>query len=95
MKRKYEGLLILNTRGKDESADAIVGKLSREIEAEGARMEQIDHIGKRTFPHASKGETEGYYVNFIFNAASAELDKVKSKLRLNADVHQQHYQRLG
>ena len=95
MKRKYEGLIVLNTRGKEETVDALVSKLGRDMELEGATLEQIDHLGKRKFPYGSKKLTEGYFVNYQITADAATLEKVKSKLSLNLDVHQQYYQRLN
>ena len=95
MKRKYEGLIVLNTRGKEESVDTMVSKLGREMELEGITLEQIDHHGKKTFPYGSKKLTEGYYVSYHLQAEPAKIDALKAKLKLNADVHQQHYQRLA
>ena len=95
MKRKYEGLIVLNTKGKDDTVDAIVSKLGREMELEGIVLEQIDHIGKKTFPYGSKKQTEGYYVSYHLQAEPAKIDALKAKLKLNTDVHQQHYQRLA
>lgn len=95
MKRKYEGLIVLNTKGKDDTVDALVSKLGREMELEGITLDQIDHIGKKTFPYGSKKLTEGYYVSYHLQAEPAKIDALKTKLNLNADVHQQHYQRLA
>lgn len=93
MKRKYEGLIVLNTRGIGETVDAVVSRLGREMELEGATLEQIDHIGKRKFPYGSRKLDEGYYVNYHLEADPVVLDKVRSKLRLVPEVHQQHFQR--
>ena len=95
MKRKYEGLIVLNTKGKEDTVDALVSKLGHEFELEDITLEQIDHLGKKTFPYGSKKLTEGYYVTYHLQAEPAKLDAVKAKLKLNADVHQQHYQRLA
>ena len=92
MKRNYEGLIVLNTAGKEDSVDTLVSNLGREIEAEGAKLEQIDRIGKRKFPYGSKGLNDGYYVTYHFVAEPTALDKLRNKLKLNAIVHQQHYQ---
>lgn len=92
MKRNYEGLIVLNTAGKEDSVDTLVSNLGREIEAEGAKLEQIDRIGKRKFPYGSKGLNDGYYVTYHFVAEPPVLDKLRAKLKLNAVVHQQHYQ---
>jgi small subunit ribosomal protein S6 len=92
MKRNYEGLIVLNTIGKEDSVDTLVSNLGREIEAEGAKLAQIDRIGKRKFPYGSKDLTDGYFVNYHFAAEPTVLDKLRSKLKLNDVVHQQHYQ---
>ncbi|MBP7948389.1 MAG: 30S ribosomal protein S6 [Verrucomicrobiales bacterium] len=92
MKRKYESLVVLDTRGKEDTVDSLVSKIGREMELEGAKLEQIDHVGKRRFPYGSKGLTDGYYVCYQFEAEPATIDKVRSKLKLTSEVHQQHYQ---
>jgi small subunit ribosomal protein S6 len=93
MKRKYEGLIVLDTRGKDETVDNIVSKIGREMELDGAKLDQIDHLGKKTFPYGSKKLTDGYFVSYQIQAEPATLDKVKARLRLNPDVHQQDFLR--
>ena len=94
MKRKYEGLIVLDTRGKEDTVDTIVSKIGRDMELEGARLEQIDHLGKRKVPYGSKKLTEGYFVNYIIEADTASLKKVEAKLRLTNEVHQQNFFRL-
>ena len=93
MKRQYEGLIVLNTKGKEESVDKMVSSVGNEMESEGARLEQIDHLGKRKFPYNAQHLDEGYYVNYLFTAEPAVLDTMKAKLKLHPDVHLQHYQR--
>lgn len=93
MKRKYEGLIVLDTRGKDETVDNMVSKIGREMELDGAKLDQIDHLGKKTFPYGSKKLTDGYFVSYQIQAEPADLDKVKARLRLNPDVHQQDFLR--
>ena len=95
MKRKYEGLIVLNTKGKDDTVDAMVSNLGREMELAGITLEQIAHVGKKTFPYGSKKQTDGYFVSYHIQAEPAQVDALKAKLKLNTDVHQQHYQRLG
>ena len=95
MKRKYEGLIVLNTKGKEDTIDALISKLGHEFELEGITLEQIDQIGKKTFPYGSKKLTEGFYVSYILQAEPAKLAAAKAKLALHADVHQQHYHRLA
>ena len=39
MKRKYEGVIILNTIGKEESIDKMVSRVGETIESEGGKLQ--------------------------------------------------------
>jgi small subunit ribosomal protein S6 len=91
MNRKYEGTIVLNTRGNEDSAETLVNKIGREIESEGAKLQQVDKLGKRKFPFGSKKLTDGYFVTYHFEAAPTTIEKLRAKLRLLDDVHQQFY----
>jgi small subunit ribosomal protein S6 len=73
----------------------MVSKLGREMELEGATLQQIDHLGKRKFPYGSRNLTEGYFVNYQIEATPPVLEKLKARLRLNPDVHQQNFLRTA
>jgi small subunit ribosomal protein S6 len=93
--RKYEGVIVLNTKGNEDGVDKLVSDIGREIESEGAKLEQIDKVGKHKFAYNARHLDEGYYVNFMFAAEADCLPKVQSRLKLNPVVHLQHYQRKG
>ena len=93
MSRQYEALLVFNTQGKQDTVDTMISKAGKEMEGEGARLESIDHMGIRKFPYNAQHLSEGYYVSVKFNGEPSVIEKIQSKLRLNADVHLQHYQR--
>lgn len=94
-KRKYEGVIVLNTEDPSISIDDLVQTIGRDLEAEGAQLDQIDSIGRRDFAYESnRKKTSGHYVNYIFNAEPDVVDKIKTKLKLNENVHLQHYQRV-
>jgi small subunit ribosomal protein S6 len=93
MKRKYEAVIVLNTRGKEDSVEKMISNIGREIEAEGAKLEQIDQLGRKKLAYEQKEIREGFFVNYMFQAEPTSLDKVRAKLKLNPDVHYQHYQR--
>ncbi len=92
MNRNYEGLIVLDVQGKEENVDQIIGAIGSEMESSGARLEQIDQIGKRKFPYPKKLD-EGFYVNFIFQAEPGVIEIIQEKLEHNSSVHQQHFQR--
>ncbi|HYF34950.1 MAG TPA: 30S ribosomal protein S6 [Prosthecobacter sp.] len=93
MKRKYEAMIVLDLKGKEESVDQLINGISREMETSGIKLEQIDQIGKRKFPFSPRHVEAGYFVNLQFEAESAAVDAVRSKLKLNENVYQQYYQR--
>ena len=94
MNRKYESLIILNTKGKEDSVDELVREVANEMEAEGAKLDEIQQLGKRKFAYNARHLDSGHYVNYIFEAEPAQVETIQSKLKLNSTVHLQHYQRL-
>jgi small subunit ribosomal protein S6 len=95
MSRKYQGLIILNTKSLEGSIDELVTSVSKEIEAEGAKLDKIVNLGRREFAYESKHIQSGHYVNYYFEGASDLIGKVQSRLRLNTKVYIQHYQRIA
>lgn len=90
--KKYEAMIVLDTKGKDESIESLVKTVGAEIEKAGGKLDQIDQIGKRKFPYSPRHVESGYFVNFFFQAAPAALDALRSKLQLNENIYQQYYQ---
>jgi small subunit ribosomal protein S6 len=93
MKRQYEALIVLDMKGKEETVDQLVSTITREFDAVGAKVEQIDHLGKRDFPYSPRHVTAGYFLKYHVAAESQALDSVRAKLKLNDSIYQQYYQR--
>ena len=95
LKRKYEGVYILKLQGQDETIEEMVGKITKELEGNGATLEQIDRLGRKQFinPNFDK-QTHGYYLQYRFEAEPTAIHEVKSHLKLNEQVMLQHYRRL-
>ncbi len=91
MKKRYEGLLILNVKGNEESAKEIVEKLEGEFKKEGAELEQTQKIGNRHFSYAPGHADNGYYVNFVFHGEPTIVEKLKTKFKLSNEVYRQYY----
>jgi len=49
----------------------------------------------RHFSYVAGDLDSGFYVNFVFKAAPASLDKLKAKFKLDGDVYRQQYGRLA
>jgi small subunit ribosomal protein S6 len=92
--RRYEVLLVLNTKGKEESANDLIEAIEKQIKAEKAEVEQVQRLEKRQFAYTSRKQTSGYYVNFIIHAEPEQITALQSKWKLDPVIHLQHYQKL-
>jgi small subunit ribosomal protein S6 len=92
--RRYEVLIVLNTKGKEESANDLIEGLEKQIKAAKAEVEQVQRLENRQFAYPSQKRTSGYYVNFIVNATPEAIDALRAKWKLDPVVHLQHYQKL-
>ena len=95
MKNRYEALLVLNTQGTEDSVKEIVDRLESEFEKEGARIEQVQKMDRRPFSYVAGPLEAGHFVNFVFEADSQLITKLRSKFKLDPEVYRQHYQKLG
>lgn len=85
--KKYEGLFILNTAGKEEGVKESIDKISAEIAAAGGKVETVQKIDKRSFARvANKKHSSGFYVNVIFQSSPSSLSQLKSRFALNHDI---------
>lgn len=95
MSRNYQGLIVLNTKSIDGTVDDLVNSVSKELEAEGAKVEKVTQLGRRQFAYESRHLEAGHYVNYFFQGAPETITKIQARLRLNGNVHLQHYSRLA
>ncbi len=89
--RKYEAMIVLDTKGKEESADQLVGNIEREFISSGAKIEQIERLGQRKFPFSPRHVESGYFVSYFIQTEPKALDSVRAKLKLNDNIYQQFY----
>ena len=85
--KRYEGLFILNTAGKEDTVKDVIDRLSAEITAAGGKVETVQKMDKRNFARvADKRHPSGYYVNVIFESLPAVVAQLQSRFALNDDV---------
>src|SRR5450755_3308856 len=94
MKNRYEGLLVLNQKGNEDTVKDMIERLEGEFTKEGAKIEQVQKMDRRQFTYVAGPLDSGYFVNFIFEAESTLVDRLRAKFKLDADVYRQHYQKL-
>jgi small subunit ribosomal protein S6 len=94
MKKRYECLLAVDTRGQEDSVKEIIERLESEITKEGATVEQVQKMDKRPLAYSPRHIDSAYYVNFIFEADPSLITKLRNKFKLDSMVFLQHYQQL-
>jgi ribosomal protein S6 len=85
--KRYEGLFILNTSGKEESIKDAIDKISAEIVTVGGKVETVQKMDKRPFVRvADKKHSSGFYVNIIFESQPGAVAQLRNKFALNEEV---------
>jgi ribosomal protein S6 len=85
--KRYEGLFILDTAGKEETLKDTIDKISTEITALGGKVETVQKMEKRSFMRvANKKYNAGFYVNVIFESQPAVLDQLKRRFTMNEEI---------
>ena len=85
--KRYEGLFILDTAGKEETIKDTIDKISAEITSLGGKVETVQKMDKKSFSRvADKKYNAGFYVNIIFESQPAVLDQLKHRFAMNDDV---------
>jgi ribosomal protein S6 len=85
--KRYEGLFILDTAGKEETIKDTIDKLAAEITAQGGKVETVQKMDKKSFMRvADKKHNAGFYVNIIFEIAPSAVDQLKRRFAMNDEV---------
>jgi ribosomal protein S6 len=92
---RYEALLALNTRGKEETIKDTIERLENVLKSEGATIEQVQRLEKRELAYETEHLKSAYFVNFVFEAAPSVINKLRTKLKLDNDILLQNYLKLA
>jgi small subunit ribosomal protein S6 len=85
--KRYEGLFIFDTAGKEDTIKDTIDKVSAEITALGGKVETVQKMDKRNFTRvANKKYNAGFYANVIFEAEPAVVEQLKHRLAMNGEV---------
>ena len=86
--KRYEGLFILNTAGKEEGIKDVIDKISSEITTLGGKVETVQKMDKKSFARVvDKNVPAGFYTNVIFEADPSSIKQLRSKFASNEDVY--------
>lgn len=85
-KKRYETLLALDTRGKEDSAKDIIERLEKELKAEGLDIEQVQRLENRELSYEHNHQKNAYFVNVVFSSEPAVIAKLKAKFKLDNEI---------
>jgi len=86
--KRYEGLFILNTAGREEGIKEAITLITTEIEAVGGKVETTQKMDKRAFARTpNQRVTSGFYLNVIFEAPPTALVTLRSRFAANDEVY--------
>jgi small subunit ribosomal protein S6 len=85
--KRYEGLFILNTQGKEDGIKEALDKISADITSIGGKVETVQKMDRKAFSRiADKRHTSGFYANVIFSSAPSVIAQLQTKFALNSEV---------
>jgi ribosomal protein S6 len=85
--KRYEGLFILDTAGKEEGIKDVIDKITAEITNLGGKIETVQKMDKRNFARvANKKHQSGFYVNIIFEGKPGLTEQIKHRFAMDPDV---------
>ena len=85
--KRYEGLFILNTTGKEDAIKDTIDKISAEITAAGGKVETVQKMEKKAFARvADRKYSGGYYVNFVFEGAPTIIAQLRHRFATNEEI---------
>jgi len=85
--KRYEGLFILNTAGREEGVKDALDRISSEITAAGGKVETVQKMDRKSFARvADKKHNAGFYANVIFTGTPATVAQLRTKLALSDEV---------
>ena len=85
--KRYEGLFILETAGKEEGIKDAIDKISSEITSAGGKVETVQKMDKKNFTRiADKKHNSGFYVNVIFESEPGVINQLRQRFALTEGV---------
>ena len=84
--KKYEGLFIIDTAGKEEVEKEIIDRIQKAIEHARGHVETVQKMGSRPFARTTEKRSAGNYANVIFSAPPKAIRELDTKFHLESDV---------
>lgn len=83
--RSYSGFFIV-TPEKEESIDAVKESIESVISSNSGNVVDVNMIGKKKLTYPIKKQTEGIYIEVLFDAATESISKIRRQFQINTDI---------
>lgn len=88
IKKNYKATLILDTRGREETADQLVVDLQKEIASLGIDVLKVDNLGRREFARKTDPALPaGNYAQYDIAGGNDTASRLQEHFRLNPLVY--------
>lgn len=95
MRNYYEILLALVVSSNEEEIKALLERLEKTMNSEGAVVEEIQRLDRKEFAYPHRHMNSALYVNFMITADPLSIAKIRHKFTLNEEVTLQNYFQKG
>jgi len=75
--------------------DELVTAISKEIESAGAKVENIDNMGRKDFAYTPRKINGAHYVSYTITGEPDCITKIQEKLALNDSVYLNQFNRVA
>ena len=89
VQRLYESTYILNAILEDGDIEAIIARTTSFLEENGAKMVELNKMGRRRLAYPINKKYNGYYVYMVFEAPSETLPMLEKYYFLEEQVMRQ------
>ncbi|MCS7062497.1 MAG: 30S ribosomal protein S6 [Methylacidiphilales bacterium] len=91
MKRRYQGIFILDLKDREDDLKGVIEGLEKEIVGGGGEIVGTQKMDRRKFARGDHDIDSGYYVSIQFLMEPENLKGVQQRLRFNEHVFRQVY----
>jgi len=93
--RQYRLTIILDTRGREETAEQLLEEVSKEIASLGIEIKASENLGRREFARTPDRKlTAGNYLQYLVEGPTDTAKRLQDHFRLNKLVHRVFVERL-
>jgi len=75
--------------------DDLITAVSKDIEAAGAKVENINNMGRKDFAYTPRNIAGAHYVTYTVSGEPDCVSKIQEKLALNGSVYMNQFNRVA